>query len=509
MAKFDVTNLFGVDIGFAYFNVIELIDALGIKNEVLKSRRVASLIKQHSDKHHIVTIAIRQVTLTELKPVLNERFLPFDPYFESGQLHSGDRDRQYEVEDKLLLICWSLATGKSIKSLKRLKPDFSTREWREMYISGRSLYQLFRQILNDHTREYVLDYKQGNVDEDGRVNHLGSITPEPEKRVDVSVSTPLKSNRGLSVEPTPYVKEIQVAVRLMGQGTSLVQEQVVLLKSGKALDFKKLDDFIQKLVASHERNPYALLSLRHNKSEEAYLAQHTLGCAVLACHLTKALELDKRYVDVITLAALLFDVGRFKLPDPIINKTGKLSEVEYSLMRKHVNFGEGLLHSTPNIPKVVYQMLWDHHERIDGSGYPNGKEGDEISVYGKIGAIVDAYDSMTSEQPYKHSITPSGALRKMSKESGLAFDRDLLELFIKSLGVVPVGSCVELSNGRLGFVLTLNKSLRPALVRQVYSLLTKTFVASSDIALDRNDDVTISKIILPSDYNLRFVDHIS
>lgn len=515
MAKFDVTNLFGVDIGFAYFNVIELIDALGIKNDVLKSKRVASLIKQHSAKHHIVTIAIRQVTLAELKPILNSKFLPFDPYFQVGDMHTAERERLYEAEEKLLFICWSLATGKSIKGLKRLKPDFNTRDWREMYVAGRSLYQLFRQILNDNTREYVLDYKQGNVDEDGRVNQPASVSAPPTPHGGISETTSLatgviaRPDRALSIEPTPYTKEIPVALRLMTQGTALIQEQVALLQTGKALDYPKLSGFVQKLIASHERNPYALLSLRHNKSEDAYLAQHTLGCAVLACHLAKGLELEPRYVEVISIAALLFDIGRFKLPAPIVNKAGKLSEAEYSLMRKHVHFGEGLLQVTPSIPKVVYQMLWDHHERVDGSGYPNGKEGGEISVYGKIGAIVDAYDSMTSEQAFKHSITPSGALRKMSKESGLAFDKKLLELFIKSLGSVPVGSCVELSNGRLGFVLTLNKQLKPSLVRQVYSLPTKTFIPAADIPVDRNEDVSISKIILPSDYDLRFVDHIS
>lgn len=209
------------------------------------------------------------------------------------------------------------------------------------------------------------------------------------------------------------------------------------------------------------------------------------------------------------LGALLFDIGRFKLPEAIAKKTGKLTEAEFQLTRKHLSFGEVLLSGSSDIPKVVYQMLWEHHERLDGSGYPQGKFDDEISAYGKIGSIVDAYDSLTSEQVHRAALTPTEALRKMQKEAGVAFDKNILTVFIKSLGPIPVGSCVALSNGRLGFVLTLSNKHAPSLVRQVYSITTKAFISPSDIALDKNDDVKVSKVVLPGDFDLRFIDHIS
>ena len=507
MAKFDITKLFGIDVNFAFFNVIELIDALGVKSEILNSKRVSGLIKQHGIKHHIVTIAIRQVVLGELKPILNGKFLPFDPYFQDGELHTSDRERLYETEEKLLLICWSLALGKSIKSLKRLKSDFNTREWRSMYAAGKSLYQLFRQMLNDTTREYVLDYKQGNVDSDGRVTRDDREGLEASDRTDGAAVIP-RVPRSVSVAATPFSKELQTSINLMSQGVKLVTQEIERLQQGQPLRLEELLEYCRKLIASHQRNPYALLVLRHVRSGTDYLAEHTVSCAVLACHLAKVLELGERYIEFITLGALVFDFGRFKIPTPMQNKQGKLTEAEFALMRKHIHLGENLLKQSPSVPKVVYQMLWDHHERIDGAGYPNGKQDDEISVYGKIGAIVDAYDSMTSAQAFKAPITPAGALRKMQKESGLAFDKELFRLFSFSLGPVPVGSCVELSNGRLAFVLTLNKSLRPALVRQVYSLSTKTFIAAADLPLGQSQDVSIVQVVLPSDYDLSFVDHI-
>ena len=148
-----------------------------------------------------------------------------------------------------------------------------------------------------------------------------------------------------------------------------------------------------------------------------------------------------------------------------------------------------------NVPRAVYQMLSDHHEKVDGSSYPEGKQDQEISVYGKIAAIIDAYDAMTSEQSHKPSMGPIKAYRQMLKESGLAFDKQLLAVFLKSIGSIPVGSCVSLSNGRVGFVLTLNKSFKPSLVRQVYSVTNKAFIEASDIELNKSANLRTEVVI--------------
>ena len=267
--------------------------------------------------------------------------------------------------------------------------------------------------------------------------------------------------------------------------------------------------YCDKLIASHTRNSNALLAIRHIKEPEQYMTQHAIGAAVLACHLAKALQLADNYIQAITLGALLFDMGRFKLPLPLINKTGKLSESEFSLIRKHVHFGEQMLQYVNDVPSVVYKMLWDHHEKVDGSGYPNGKVDEEISVYGKIGAIVDAYDSMTSEQIHKTSMGPIAARTQIKKEAGLAFDRQLAALFLKSIGQIPVGSCVQLSNGRIGFVLTLNKDMRPATIRQVYSLSSKAFISDTDIQLDKTPDITLVRSLKPESIGVQFINHIA
>ncbi|WP_067099960.1 HD-GYP domain-containing protein [Marinomonas atlantica] len=507
MAKFDVLSLFGVNVDFGYFNVFELIDVLGLRSRVLKTSRVANLIKQHGRKHHIVSVVIRQVVLSELESILDGSLLAYDPNFQESPITTSEYERRYEAEDKLILICNSLVLGKSVVSVRRLKGADFSRIPRELTTKGRSLYQYFRQILNDNTRDYVLSYKEGKttVGNNSSLASNGTLQKPKERVTESSVL----SGKRLSTEPVPFAKEIRTALSLMSQGVELVTEQVKSVFNGAPLAVNSLEEYCTKLSQSYDRNPHSILAVRHIQNTEEYTAQHSVACAILACHLAKSLQLDLRYVNVITLGALVFDLGRFKLPEIIAKKPGKLTDAEFQLTRKHLHFGEVILAAGENVPKMVYQMLWEHHERIDGSGYPQGKIDKEISIYGKIGAIVDAYDSLTSEQSHKKALTPTEALSKMNKESGLAFDKKLLSIFVESLGVVPVGSCVELSNGRLAFVLTLNTRLQPSLLRQVFSLSSKAFISPADMILDKSGNTRIAKIVSPSSYGLRFIDHIS
>ena len=513
MAKFDVISLFGVNIDFAYFDVFELLEVLGISRHILETERVANLIKKHGEKHHIVSIAIRQVFLSELKATLNKELLPFHSPFQDAHITSTDYERRYEAEEKLIMLCYSISLSKSVTSVRRLKGEGLSKTFREFHSKGKSLYDYFRSILNDNTRDYVLAYKEGRIESNGLLasaieseeNGKGIEGRPPQAESDQQLMIARRHNTAT----VPFHKEIERATSLMMRGVQLLQEEAKLTISGEPLSVAKLSGLCKRLMESYDRNPYSLLVARHIQNSEDYIAQHSIACAILACHLSKSLQLTPRFIEVIVLGALLFDIGRFKLPDVIAKKTGKLTEAEFQLTRKHLSFGEVLLSGSSEIPKVVYQMLWEHHERLDGSGYPQGKFDDEISAYGKIGSIVDAYDSLTSEQAHRAALTPAEALRKMKKEAGVAFDKKILTLFIKSLGPIPVGSCVALSNGRLGFVLTLNDALSPSLVRQVYSVTTKAFISTSDIILDKNDNVKVSKVVLPGDFDLRFIDHIS
>ncbi|ETI61712.1 HD-GYP domain-containing protein [Marinomonas profundimaris] len=513
MSAFKIESCFGADINVGYFDMEEILDILELKSQVVGSKRVQSLIKMHGRKDRIVGVAMRQVTFDVLRKILDSEFLPYDPYYNVDKLLNSRRERLYDAQERFLILCLSIASGRSVRSLKKLNPDLNTKELRSKHGRGVSLFRYFRQELNDQTREYILTYKSRMDKSANGENEAakGSLeAPEQQNKKTESVKkAPLESK----LIPTSFDDETVVALKLFKDGHSLLSTQVERFKRGEQLELLELMKFCRRLVESHTRNNFSLMAIRHIKEASTYLEQHAMGMAVLGIHFAKAMKLSSGYVDVIALGALLFDLGRFRLPMAMVTKTTKMTSSEFDLFRKHIQFGEQILHKCEGVPKAVYQMLSDHHEKIDGSGYPAGKQDQEISVYGKIAAIIDAYDAMTSEQPHKPSMGPIKAYQQMLKESGLAFDQQLLSVFLKSIGSTPVGSCVSLSNGRVGFVLTLNKAFQPSLVRQVYSVTNKAFIESSDIELNKSanlrTEVVIESEVDPQAYGLQFINHIS
>ncbi|WP_417537178.1 HD-GYP domain-containing protein [Marinomonas sp.] len=512
MSAFKIESCFGADINVGYFDIDEILSILGIKEKVVNSKRVQSLIKLHGRKDRIVSVAMRQVAFDLLRSDLDSAFLPYDPYFTDDKLLNSRRERLYDAQERFLVLCMSIASGRSVRSLKKLNPDLNTKELRSKHARGQSLFRYFRQELNEQTREYILSYKD-------RMSHRSNAESVKSNVSPLAESVPLKSTVmkkepvDTKLIPTSFDAETATALKLFQDGHALLVTQVERFRRGEQLEMLELMKFCRRLIESHTRNNFSLMAIRHIKDASTYLEQHAMGMAVLGIHFAKAMKLSRAYIEVITLGALLFDLGRFRLPMAMVTKSSKMTNAEFDLFRKHIQFGEQILQKCEGVPKAVYQMLLDHHEKIDGSGYPEGKQDQEISVYGKIAAIIDAYDAMTSEQPHKPSMGPIKAYQQMQKESGLAFDKQLLGVFLKSIGRIPVGSCVLLSNGRVGFVLTLNKEFQPSLVRQVYSMTNKAFIESSDIELNKSanlrTEVVIEKEVDPQSVGLQFINHIS
>ncbi|MGB3384074.1 MAG: HD domain-containing phosphohydrolase [Marinomonas sp.] len=519
MSSFQIESCFGAEIGAGYFDIDEILDIFKIKNAVVNHKRAKKLILEHGRKERIVSVVLRQLALDEVRPVLEGKMLPFDPYFNDDQLLNSRQDRLYDAQERFLMLCFSIATGKSVRSLKKLHEGLSSKEWRDRSIKGGNLFRYFRQELNDNTREYILSYKarlesiEPDQDIRKRVINIPSTTLEPEVNIPSHATKPVLIEDDVAerakLEPTAFNDEVLTALRLFEDGHLLLLEQVERFKQGDRLDMGSLKQFCTRLIESYTRNPHALMAIRHIKDSSAYIAQHAMGMAVLGVHFARAMKLSESYVDVIALGALLFDLGRFRLPTPMVNKTTKMTAGEFDLFRKHIQLGEQIIRRSDNISKVIYHMLLDHHERVDGAGYPKGKQGEEISIYGKIAAIIDAYDALTSEQVHQKSMGPAQARRQLIKEAGLAFDKRLLAVFLKNIGRIPVGSCVSLSNRRIGFVLTLGHDFQPALVRQVYSVNNKAFIASTDIDLSKpGTSVKVEGEVDAQKFGLQFIKHL-
>ncbi|MGA3158476.1 MAG: HD-GYP domain-containing protein, partial [Steroidobacteraceae bacterium] len=235
------------------------------------------------------------------------------------------------------------------------------------------------------------------------------------------------------------------------------------LRKGGGLDMPQLETVVGPMVDSVFRNRDALGWLSRMKSKDDYLYSHSLAVSVWALAFGRHLGLDKDTLKTIGTGAMLLDIGKTRLSTDLLRKAGAPSPQEWQLIRAHVEQGIALLKSNPGVDVQVLSMVATHHERIDGSGYPNALKGDAIPLVGRIAGIVDTYDAMISERSYAKPKSTYDAVRELKHLGGSAFAPELVELFIQAVGVFPTGTLVELNTGEVGVVIAQNRfrRLRP------------------------------------------------
>ena len=273
-------------------------------------------------------------------------------------------------------------------------------------------------------------------------------------------------------------EEIITAKKIKQEAVRTVQKIMTDIKLGKQIEKEKVEVLVDNIIDSVIRNQDALIALSKLRKINDYVHNHSMSVCVLMSTFAKHLGYDSGIIREIGVGAMLHDVGTARMPLEILNKTSELSEEEFEIIKKHVKYGRTLLEKTSGINDVIIEMAYQHHERLDGSGYPNGIKGDEISHFGKAIAIVDVYDALTSKQCYRRWITPTEALRVLYDRKGTEFDPDLVEKFIHCIGVYPVGSLLRLESGLLGFVVNHNEiSMLEPVVRIVYDSNTESKIS--------------------------------
>jgi HD-GYP domain-containing protein (c-di-GMP phosphodiesterase class II) len=208
--------------------------------------------------------------------------------------------------------------------------------------------------------------------------------------------------------------------------------------------------------------------------------------AALCISFGEELELDARKVKSLGVGGLLHDIGKVRVPGEVLNKPGPLTEKEFELMKEHVNYGDCILRQSTKIEDDAIAVTVHHHERLDGTGYPEGLKGDEISIFGQIAAIVDIYDALTSERCYKNAMAPTDAMRKLFEWSDCYLNRGLVERFIAHLGIYPIGTVVRLESGIIGVVIDHGeRGLLHPIIRALYDFKTAKVVPPYDIDLSK------------------------
>ena len=238
------------------------------------------------------------------------------------------------------------------------------------------------------------------------------------------------------------------------------------LQSGHKLDVDKLSEGIDTLLDSITRNPSAVPWIMELRRKSDYSYQHALGCSVWAATFGRHLGLERQDLRDLAIGGLLCDVGKVRLSDQLLAKPGLLAEDDWALLRSHVAEGCRIVEDTPGLSSSVIEMVAHHHERHDGSGYPRGLKGTKIPIFARIIGLIDSYDAMTSARPHAASRSPHEVVMELYQCRDRLFQAELVEQFIRTSGIYPTGSLVELSNGSVGVVMSVHslKRLRPCVM---------------------------------------------
>jgi HD-GYP domain-containing protein (c-di-GMP phosphodiesterase class II) len=252
--------------------------------------------------------------------------------------------------------------------------------------------------------------------------------------------------------PVPIEDEVELAFDLHRDTRGVVSKVLEDVRLGKSIDAPAVKDVVADIAESILRNPDAMTFLTQLRAQSQYLELHSINVCVFALVFGRHLGLSRDELRDLGLGALLHDVGYTQIPDHILDQTTKLSPEDLQIIRSHVDRGLQILQETSDIPAAALDLVRHHHERCNGSGYPRGLQGGAIGRPGLIGAIVDSYDAVTTDRPWREGVPPHEALRTLYSLRGELYDQGLVAEFIEAIGIYPVGSIVELDTGDIGVV---------------------------------------------------------
>lgn len=267
-------------------------------------------------------------------------------------------------------------------------------------------------------------------------------------------------------DEAPFEQELPRASEAYDRTKEALTEVVHGVLTGNDLRIDQVDDVVDEMVESMISNPDAMLWVSRLQKEDIKTYAHGIRVSVYLLALGRHLGFPTPELHHLGMAGLLLDLGKINTPRRLLDKRGKLTPEEFEEVKRHVEYGLELLAGSPIIHSNVLEGISQHHERLNGRGYPKGLKGDDIGIFGRMAGIVDSFAALTSPRPYETTISPSDALSKLYDASGEYFHRPLLERFVQAIGAFPVGSLVELSTGEVAVVVRHNRvrRLQPAVL---------------------------------------------
>lgn len=312
--------------------------------------------------------------------------------------------------------------------------------------------------LEKHCEFVYVDVLLSKEPEKKRSSHTESVRTDDEIKQQLIGTVPEK------YKPETSMSDELVSARDTHRTLSHTVDDVMNdIANNKSLDSLSLKRAINPMLDSIIRNPDAFAWLTRMKYKDNYTYNHAVSSSVWAVSFGRHLGFPKQKLQSLALGAMLFDIGKMKLPDKLINNPKRYNQFEYELVKKHTDYSLEILRNTQGIDSDVIEMVATHHERHNGSGYPNGMAGNQIPILGKIAGIVDCYDAIISDRVFATALSPHDTVKKLYDWRDIDFQAELVEQFIQVVGIYPVGTVIELSDGRVGVIFAQHKirRLRP------------------------------------------------
>jgi len=253
----------------------------------------------------------------------------------------------------------------------------------------------------------------------------------------------------------PFVEEISIAREIYQDTSFYVVDLLAQVRAGKPIDLYETTNLLMRVMDSLDRNERALASLLRLKDMDTYTFTHSINTCVFSMMLARHVKQNVN-PKALAIGALLHDVGKTFLPAELLTKEDRLTPSEWNLIRTHPEAGVDIIKLVEGYQEEFAEPILQHHERLDGSGYPAQLKGDAISLMGRIVAIADMYDALTSDRPYRGALSPPTAMRCISSDAGVLFDLELVRTFIGIVGIFPVASLARMNTGELAIVVKVN-----------------------------------------------------
>lgn len=285
-------------------------------------------------------------------------------------------------------------------------------------------------------------------------------------------------NRKASVSRDKQQAQAKV---MLTEAKDLIRKVLSETFEGKAIEVAPFEALADTMIESVMLDADALKCMSALRSKDAYLLEHSVNVAFLLVTFGKYLQLDRDMLRQMAVGGILHDIGKIKVDNKVLHKPGKLTPEEFEHMKLHQVYALEIMNETTGLSQISKDICLMHHEKLDGRGYPRGLKDDEIPRHGRMSCIVDIFDALTATRCYKEAMSPAAAFKILLSLTPFHLDQQLVYEFIRCIGIYPVGSLVELSDGRIGIVwASKDRDALHPIVKCFYSLKVKRY---TDVAM--------------------------